>query len=135
MLKIRLQRTGRANMPTFRIVVVEHTESPKTGNLVDQVGSYNPKTKERTLDESKVKYWLSVGAKASPTVHNMLVTLGVVSGKKINVLPAYKAPEAAPTEAAPAAAEVVPASEAPAAEAPAADTPTQEVKEETPAQV
>jgi len=100
MLKIRMQRTGRTNMPSFRIVVVEHTESPKTGNFVEKVGTYNPKTKERNLDTERVKYWMSVGAKPSATVHNMLITLGAIEGKKINILPAYKAPaEAAAAEA------------------------------------
>src|SRR6185295_4968086 len=92
MLKIRMQRTGRINMPSFRIIVTEHTESPKTGNFVEKVGTYNPKTKERNLNADRIKYWLSVGAKASDTMHNMLVTAGVVEGKKINILPAYKAP-------------------------------------------
>lgn len=116
MLKIRMQRIGKINQPSYRIVVVEHTESPKTGNFVDKVGTYNPKTKERTLDEGKIKHWLSVGAQASPTVHNMLVSLGIVQGKKINVLPAYKAP----------------AAETPAAEipAPVAEAPVEEKKEE-----
>jgi small subunit ribosomal protein S16 len=121
MLKIRMQRTGRTNMPSFRIVVVEHTASPKAGSFVDKVGTYNPKTKEKTLDESKIKHWLSVGAHASPTVHNMLVSAGIVSGKKINVLPAYKAPEAEAPAETPAAA---PAAEVPAEAA--AETPAQQ---------
>jgi small subunit ribosomal protein S16 len=101
MLKIRMQRTGRINMPSYRIIVVEHTESPKTGNVVEKVGSYNPKTKERMLDAERIKYWISVGAKPSATVHNMLVSQGIIQGKKINILPAYKAPaEAAAAEAA-----------------------------------
>ena len=126
MLKIRMQRTGRINQPSYRIVVVEHTESPKTGKFVDKVGTYNPKSKERVLDGEKIKYWISVGAQPSPTVHNMLVSLGIITAKKINVLPKFKAPEVV-------AAEPV-AESAPAAEAPAEETPTQEVKEEAPAQ-
>jgi len=127
MLKIRMQRIGKINQPSFRIVVVEHTASPTAGSFVDKVGTYNPKTKERTLDESKIQHWLSVGAQASPTVHNMLVSAGIVKGKKINVLPAYKAPEA-PAAEAPATAPT------PAAEAPA-EPVAEEVKEETLAQV
>ena len=101
MLKIRMQRTGRINMPSFRIVVVEHTASPKAGKFVDNVGTYNPKSKERKLDTERIKHWISVGAQPSATVHNMLVSLGVIAGKKINVLPAYKALAAAdlPAEA------------------------------------
>lgn len=95
-----MQRIGKINQPAYRIVVVEHTASPKAGSFVDKVGSYNPKTKERVLDEGRIKHWLSVGAQASPTVHNMLVSAGIITGKKINVLPAYKAPaEAAAAEA------------------------------------
>ena len=62
MLKIRMQRVGRINSPAFRVIVVEHTEGPKTGNFVDKVGTYNPKSKERKLDAERIKYWLSVGA-------------------------------------------------------------------------
>src|SRR3989338_7411072 len=99
MLKIRMQRTGRINMPSFRIVVVEHTASPKAGKFVEKVGTYNPKSKERVLNAERIKYWMSVGAQPSATVHNMLVSLGAINAKKINVLPKYKAPAEAAAEA------------------------------------
>ncbi|MDO8561414.1 MAG: 30S ribosomal protein S16 [bacterium] len=83
MLKIRLQRIGRKNMPAFRIIVAEHTRGPKTGNIVEKVGTYNPKTKERTLEAERIKYWLSVGAQASGTVHNMLVSAKIITGEKV----------------------------------------------------
>ncbi|MDO8481622.1 MAG: 30S ribosomal protein S16 [bacterium] len=83
MLKIRLQRIGRKNMPAFRIIVAEHTRGPKTGNIVEKVGTYNPKTKEKQFNADRIKYWLSVGAKASGTVHNMLVSANIISGTKI----------------------------------------------------
>src|SRR3989344_4151207 len=105
MLKIRMQRTGRINMPSYRIIVVELTESPKAGNYVDKVGTYNPRTKERVIDTDRVRNWLSKGAKPSGTVHNMLVTIGVLNEKKINVLPKKSPPkkdEPAKAEAAPA---------------------------------
>ena len=99
MLKIRMQRTGRINTPSYRIVVVEHTASPKAGKFVDKVGTYDPKSKQRTLDIERIKHWISVGAQPSATVHNMLVSLGIIDAKKINVLPMYKAPaEAAVAE-------------------------------------
>ena len=93
-MKIRLQRTGRTNDPSFRVVVVEHTESTKTGSIVEQVGTYSPKTKVKNLIADRIKYWLSVGAKASGTVHNMLVSAGIVTGKKVNVLPKKSLPVA-----------------------------------------
>lgn len=125
MLKIRMQRVGRTGMPAYRIVVAEHTASPKAGKFVEKVGSYNPKTKERSLDTERVKYWMSVGAKPSDTMHNMLVAMGVIKGDKINVLPKFVAPVKPVEEAAPAVA-AAPAAEAPAEEAPA-------VAEEAPA--
>ncbi len=106
MLKIRLQRTGRINQPAYRIIVTEHARAAKTGAFVEQVGTYNPATKARTINEDRVKYWLSVGAQASGTMHNMLVTAGVVKGKKVNVLPKKTVPkkEGEEAAAAPAAA-------------------------------
>lgn len=127
MLKIRMQRVGRINQPSFRIVVTEHTASPKAGKFVEKLGTYNPRTKARTLNEARVKYWISVGAQPSATMHNMLVGAGVVSGKKINILPAYKAPEVAAVEDTPAQAVAVEAT--PAAEVPT-DAPVEEGKSE-----
>ena len=99
MLKIRMQRTGRTNAPSFRIVVLEHTRSPKAGNFLEKLGTYNPKTKVRILNAERIKYWISVGAQLSATVHNMLISAGIIEGKKINVLPAYRAPAEAAAEA------------------------------------
>lgn len=116
-----MQRIGRINQPAYRIVVTEHTSAPQAGKFVEKVGTYNPNTKVRNLDEARVKYWMSVGAQPSPTIHNMLVSAGIISSKKINVLP--KKTVAKPEE---------PAQEAPAAEASTAEAPV-EAASETPA--
>jgi small subunit ribosomal protein S16 len=113
-----MQRTGRINSPSYRLIVVEHTESPKTGKIVERVGTYNPATKERKVNADRVRHWMSVGAKPSDTVHNMLVTIGILNKKKINVLP-QKSPPKKEGEAAAAATPATPA--APTAEAPAAE--------------
>ena len=109
MLKIRLQRVGRRNDPAFRVIVIDHREGPKSGKMVEQIGHYNPKTKERKIDAERAKYWLSVGAQASGTVHNMLVSEKIIDAKKVNVLPQKspvkkeeepsETPEQAPVEA------------------------------------
>lgn len=128
MLKIRLQRIGRINSPAYRIVVTEHARAAKKG-LIEKLGTYNPKTKERTINEDRVKYWMSVGAQPSATMHNMLISMGVITGKKINVLPQYKEPakeEVAEAAAAPAAA----LAEESAAEAPVEETPVMQASEE-----
>lgn len=87
MLKIRLQRIGRKNDPSFRVVVIEHTRGPKSGDFVERVGSHNPKTKKTDLNADRITHWLSVGAQASGRVHNMLVSAGIIKADKVNVLP------------------------------------------------
>ena len=129
MLKIRMQRTGRTNAPSFRIVVIEHTESTKSGHIVEKLGTYNPKTKERNLDGERVKYWLSVGAKASGTMHNMLISTGIIEGKKVNVLPRKSPPKKEPSSAEATEGKEEAAKEAPAAEVPAEAAPEAKTEE------
>lgn len=93
MLAIRFQRTGRKNNPAFRIVVLEKARSPKAGNPLQVLGSYNPKTKHTVIDEARVKHWISMGAQVSGTVTNLLITKGVIEGKKVNVLGKKTAPK------------------------------------------
>ena len=120
---IRFQRIGRKNDPAFRIVVTEKTAGPKAGNYVDLVGTYNPKTKAFTADADRIKSWIEKGAQVSPSLMNLLITKGLVEGKKVNVLP-KKAPikkEGEEVVAEAPAAEVAAAEEAPAEEAPVAE--------------
>ena len=109
-------------MPSYRVIVAEHTRGPKTGNFVEILGTYDPKSKVRTLDADRIKYWISVGAQPSATMHNMLVSAGITTGKKINVLPAFVAKPVEPVAEVPA----TPAEEAPAA----ANTPVEEAAPE-----
>ena len=94
MLKIRLQRIGRKNDPSFRVVLTDSKNSTKSGKFLEILGTYNPKVKEdnlkRNLNAERVKYWLGEGAKCSDTMHNFLVHDKVITGKKINVLPKKK---------------------------------------------
>jgi len=81
MLKIKFQRVGRKNDPAFRVVVTERRSKPKSGEL-EILGSYHPKTKHTTLQNDRILYWISKGAQATDTVHNLLVARGVVKGTK-----------------------------------------------------
>jgi len=72
---------------------------------VEQVGVVDPIKKEKNLKADRIKYWMSVGAKPSVSVYNMLVEAKVVAGKKIpnSGKPKKKEeakPAAAPTPAA-----------------------------------
>jgi len=88
---IRLQRIGRKNEAHFRVVLTDHKNAAKSGKFQEILGSYNPKSGEVKFEADRIKHWMSVGAQPSDTVHNFLVTQGVITGKKINVL-SRKAP-------------------------------------------
>ena len=85
MLVIRFFRVGKKNQPSFKIVVTEKQKSSTKGRFVEEVGFYNPLTKEKVLKQDRIKYWLSVGAKPSATVHNLLISEKIVEGGKIAV--------------------------------------------------
>jgi len=86
MLAIRFQRTGRKNDPSFRIIVSEKARSPKAGNPLEVLGSYDPITKDTIIKADRVKHWIQKGAELSGTVKNLLITKGIIEGKKVNVL-------------------------------------------------
>lgn len=87
MLMMRLQRVGRKNDASFRIVVTDKRTGVKSDKHVDRLGSYNPKMNQVQLDAEKAKDWLSKGVQPSDTVYNILVGQGVIEGRKRNVLP------------------------------------------------
>lgn len=88
MLKIRLQRVGRKHEPAFKLVLTDSKNSTKSGKAVEVLGNHDFRFEKNTqVKKDRVLYWLSQGAKATPTVHNLLVTLKVVEAKKVNVLP------------------------------------------------
>lgn len=115
MLVIRLTRVGKKKDASFRVVVVDSKRKVKAGNYLEMVGSYDPRVDRATLDGERIKHWISQGAKPSDTLHNLLITKGIIDGKKINVLPkktVEKAPEPE-TPAAPEASQDMPAEPAP----------------------
>ncbi|MBU6388281.1 30S ribosomal protein S16 [Patescibacteria group bacterium] len=126
MLMIRFQRIGRTNDPAFRIVVLEKERAAKAGNIVELLGTYNPRSKALTLNEEQVKHWLSMGAQPTDSIRNLLINKKVIEGKKVNVLPRKSpqkseeaiAAEAAAAEAAKAAAAAPAVEAAPEVEAP-----------------
>ena len=120
MLKMRLQRVGRRNHATYRVVVVESTQGPKSGKYIDLLGSYDPHTNTVQIDGEKAKEWIGKGVQVSPTMHNILVGEKVIEGKKVNVLP-RKSPIVSETEE----------TEEPAPESESTAEDTEEAKEES----
>ena len=87
MLMMRLQRVGRKNDPSYRILVVDKRTGPKSNKHVDHLGSYNPKLGQVIINKEKAKEWLSKGVQASDTIHNILVSQKIIDAKNKNVLP------------------------------------------------
>ena len=71
MLKLRLKRTGRKRSPSYRLVIMENTFR-RDGRPIDEVGYYNPLTKQYKFDHDKIKKWLGYGVKPTETVANLL---------------------------------------------------------------
>jgi small subunit ribosomal protein S16 len=119
MLMIRLQRTGRVHEPTFRVVLTDSKNGPKSGKYLKNLGWYDTRIKNKVeqIDTEAIKHWVSKGAQLSVTLHNFLVSNKVITGKKINALPKKTVQK----KETPAEAPKAPAAPAPApAEAPAA---------------
>ena len=87
MLAIRLQRVGRTNDPSFRIIVQDHRRSPKkTRGLVEYVGNYDARKGKPVINGERVLFWIAQGAQPSATVHNLLVDAKVLTSKKVNAM-------------------------------------------------
>ena len=74
MLKIRLSRAWKRNMPFFRVVLTEHTKAAKHW-YKEVLGFYNPLSKEfKIKDLDKVKSYVTNGVQFSPRVEKLLKT-------------------------------------------------------------
>jgi small subunit ribosomal protein S16 len=82
MLVIRFSRRGKKKQPTYRIIISEKSKDP-WGDFLEDLGFYNPRSKETVLKRDRIKYWLSKGAQLSATVHNLLVSQGLIKGPKV----------------------------------------------------
>jgi len=124
MLAIKLQRIGKKHQPSYRLVVAE-ARSKMAAPPVEDLGSYQPKTKSAAFKKDRVSYWLGVGAQPTVSVHNLLVAQGIVTGGKIAVKMAkpVAAAKEAPAEAAPATPAAEPAATEEVAETPVEETP------------
>ncbi len=67
MVKIRLRRLGYKKNPVYRIVVLNST-TKREAAPIQQLGYYNPKTKEMQLDKQTALDWIKKGAQPTQTV-------------------------------------------------------------------
>jgi small subunit ribosomal protein S16 len=73
MLIIRLARRGSKKHPQYRVVVSDSTHG-KGGAIVENVGTYEPKSKDSqvNLKRDRIDFWISRGASATDTVRSLL---------------------------------------------------------------
>ena len=131
MIKLRLKRFGKKRETSFRIVACNST-SRRDGRPLQELGFYNPRTKETRLDTDALRARLEQGAQPSDTVRTLLErgglltktvrpaeVIGKLKQEEARKKEAAEAKAAAKAEAEAKASEAAAAEEAPAEEAPA----------------
>ena len=123
MLKIRLKRLGAKKAPSYRIIVINST-TKREGKPVEELGFYNPKTKEMKLNIVSANEWVKKGAQPTDTVKYLMANCnedGSLNYKKSEKVKLSKKAMAKKAEeearAAEEAAKAAEAAEAPAEEA------------------
>ena len=75
MVTIRLARAGAKARPFYHIVVADR-RNKRDGRHIERVGYFNPIATDKEIpfkmDRGRYDYWLSVGAKPSERVGNLV---------------------------------------------------------------
>ena len=129
MIKLRLKRFGKKREASFRLVACNST-SRRDGRPLQELGFYNPRTKETRLDTEAIRERLGQGAQPTDIVRTLLERGGLIEKTvrpSVTVGQAKQTAkrEAAAKQAAKHAAEAKAAAAA-EAEAPAADAEASE---------
>jgi len=96
-LRIRLARGGAKKRPFYRMVVAD-SRNPRDGAFLEKVGTYDPflpndNPNRIVVNADRVKYWFSVGAKASDRVAVLLSYRGLCEKPVISETPKKSAPK------------------------------------------
>jgi len=71
MVKIRLSLKGRRGQRSFWIIAIDERRARDSGNYIEKLGFYNPRSKEIRLDKENINKWLSNGAQPTDTVKSL----------------------------------------------------------------
>jgi small subunit ribosomal protein S16 len=73
MLSIRMTRVGSKKKPYFRVVLSE-ARSGLQGDVIENLGTYNPRSKpaEVSINKERIAHWLKNGAMPSSSVKTLL---------------------------------------------------------------
>ena len=77
MIKLRLKRFGKKKEASFRIVACNST-SRRDGRPLQELGFYNPRTKETRLDTEALRTRLTQGAQPTDVVRTLLKKGGLL---------------------------------------------------------
>ncbi|WP_229053718.1 30S ribosomal protein S16 [Aeromicrobium sp. Leaf350] len=150
-VKIRLKRMGKIRAPFYRIVIAD-SRTKRDGRVIEEIGTYNPKTEPSTINvnSERAQYWLGVGAQPTESVAAILKITGDIGGTSTLKSPEAKAdkalafdaalkelhaePKADATTKKAAAKKADKAEKAEKVEEPKAEEPAEAAAEETPAE-
>lgn len=81
-VKIRLKRMGKIRNPFYRVVVVD-AHKKRDGRVIEEIGTYNPKTEPSHIDlvSERAQYWLGVGAQPTEPAAALLRANGDLPAK------------------------------------------------------
>lgn len=97
-VRIRLSRGGSKKRPFYKVVAADQ-RAPRDGRFIERLGSYNPMLPQDhaerfTINEERVKYWLSQGAEPTERLEKLLANLGLVAKPALHNQPLKSAPKA-----------------------------------------
>lgn len=86
MVRIKLARVGKNKQGSFRVIVTDRRRDTSGTNL-GIVGTYNPRLNPKvvSLDKEKILSWIAKGAQVTDSLHNLFVSEGIISGKRMKV--------------------------------------------------
>ena len=70
MVRIRLKKTGAKNWISFRVVVCD-IRKQRDGDMIEEIGYYDPKHSDEKLNVERLEYWVAQGAKMTETVETI----------------------------------------------------------------
>jgi small subunit ribosomal protein S16 len=76
-VKMRLKRLGSKKNPFYRIVIAD-ARAPRDGRFIEEIGYYNPLTKDLKLDNEKAADWVKKGVQPTETVRSLLKKSGAI---------------------------------------------------------
>merc|ERR1712071_507231 len=91
---IRLNRRGCTNRPFYHIVVQKRKDT-QDGNVIEQLGSYDPMPNENNeklvaLNFERIQYWIGQGATVSQPVGQLLGLSGFLPIHPMTVMESWK---------------------------------------------